>query len=453
MPVTRRERQIAELVAKGLSNREIAERLFISERTVESHVQQLLNKLDFRSRVQIAAWVASGGEAKAEPRPDRQRPLIPRRVIAVAGPVALLAVALIIGLLLSDVVSPPAKGGAGDIATVVGTGASGASVDGADPRATDLVRPLAVSISPAGTIYFIDGNRVRMLSGGRVVTLAGSVGAGDAGDGGPAGQALLASPQGLAVDPVGDVFIADTDNNRVRVVRPNGVIETAAGTGLPGYSGDGGPGRAARLDMPAGVAVGLGGAIFIADTGNNRVRRLGADGQITTVAGTGEDGYAGDGLPATDALLSAPIGLAVDQEGNLFIADTGNERVRRVDLAGVITTWAGDGVPGRAGDGAQATDAEVNLSAEPDASGGSIAVDGAGNLFLADTLNEVVRRVGLDGVIQTIAGNATAGFAGDGGPATSAELDSPLAVAVDDRGDAYIADAGNYRIREIRPPG
>ncbi|HUN38023.1 MAG TPA: hypothetical protein VMU95_39035 [Trebonia sp.] len=265
------------------------------------------------------------------------------------------------------------------------------------------------------------------------------------GNGGPATSATLNTPSAVAVDGKGDVYIADTENNMVREVTPNGVIRTIAGTGRPGYSGDGGPAADARLDNPSGLAVNAAGDLFIADTVNNVIREVTPNGIIRTIAGDpapGRDhrrggplggGYAGDGGPAADALLQHPQGLSTDTKGDLFIADTGNSVIREITTSGTIKTVAGQaGKFSDSGDGGKATSA--TLSAPTD-----VAVDAAGDLFIADTGNNALREVSAAGVISTLAGGNGEGNGGQGGPASSAQLDTPESVAVDSStGDVYV---------------
>jgi DNA-binding CsgD family transcriptional regulator/sugar lactone lactonase YvrE len=446
--LTRREREVASLVAQGLTNREIASRLFISERTAESHVEQLRGKLGFRSRGQVAAWVAAQGltiDRGAAPTdlPIR-RPIEPpageassprnrRRGYAAAAGIVLIAV-LLTGLALANGWFAPTTSPGPTIVTVAGTGLRAFSPDGGPAASAALVRPVAVAIGPRGEIYIAEGNRVRDVEpDGRITTVAGTGDAGRSGDGGPATLAELNAPQGLAVDSAGRVYIADTLNNRVRRVDSDGTIHTVAGTGEAGYAGDGRTAIEARLNLPTGVAIGFGDSVFIADTGNNVIRQLGVDGIIRTVAGTGEAGYGGEGGPALSADLHAPAGLAFDDEGNLYIADTLNERIRRVNVNGQIATVAGNGVAAYGGDGGQAIYAELNLATNPlEGIGQGIAVGPTGEVFIADGLNHRLRKLGLSGVITTVA-----------------RLNTPLGVAVDHHGAVYVADADGNRVVRI----
>ena len=277
--------------------------------------------------------------------------------------------------------------------------------------------------------------------------MAGSGTVGHSGDGGAALEAQLSSPEGVALDGAGNLYIADRGNHRIRKVDAAGVITTVAGTGTVGYSGDGGAATAARLNGPEGVAPDGAGNLYIADTGNHRIRKVDSAGVIATVAGTGTVGYSGDGGAATAARLNGPAGVAPDGAGNLYIADTSNQRIRKVDSAGVITTVAGSSTTGAfGGDGGAATAARLNTPA-------GVALDGAGNLYIADTLSDRIRKVDSAGVITTVAGTGTAGFSGDGGAATAAQLNTPEGVAPDGAGNLYIADKNNHRIRKVDTAG
>ncbi len=316
--------------------------------------------------------------------------------------------------------------------------------------AVGLASPGGVAVDRSGNVFIADtlAHRIRRVDAmtGDLTTLAGTGAVAFAGDGGPATSAVLSQPQCVAVDGLGNVYVADTGNNRVRRVdAATGVITTIAGTGVSGFSGDGGPAVSASLAYPQGVAVDGLGNIFVADTNNQRIRRVDAiTGVISTVAGTGTFGFAGDGGAAAGARLAYPQGVAVDGLGNLFIADSNNHRLRRVDAAtSVITTAAGDGANGFAGDDGAATSASLGAPR-------GVALDAAGNLYIADTGNQRIRRVdGGSGVITTVAGTGGAGFVGDGGPAANAGLWNPQGVAIDVLGNAYIADTANSRIRRV----
>ena len=338
----------------------------------------------------------------------------------------------------------------GTIVTAAGNGTAGYSGDNGPATAAELNDPYGVAVDAAGDLFIADtdNNVIREVvkATGDIITVAGNGTAGYSGDNGPATAAELNHPDGVAVDAAGDLFIADADNNVIReVVKATGDIITVAGNGTAGYSGDNGPATAAELNYPNGVAVDAAGDLFIADTGNNVIREVvKATGDIITVAGNGTAGYSGDNGPATAAELNYPTGVAVDAAGDLFIADTGNNVIREVVKAtGDIITVAGNGTAGYSGDNGPATAAELNC---PD----GVAVDAAGDLFIADTDNSVIREVvKATGDIITVAGNGTAGYSGDNGPATAAELDDPDGVAVDAAGDLFIADSDNNVIREV----
>ncbi len=343
----------------------------------------------------------------------------------------------------------------GVITTVAGNGTAGYSGDNGPATAAGLKYPSDVAVDAAGDLFIADtyDNRIREVnhSTGVITTVAGNgytSSDGEGGYSGDTGQATAAElnfPSGVAVNAAGDIFIADSFNNRIREVNhANGVITTVAGNGAEGYSGDNGPAAAAELSYPHGVAIDAAGDLFIADSSNARIREVShATGVITTVAGNGTGGYSGDNGPAAAAELYYPGGVAVDAVGDLFIGDTNNQRIREVNHAnGVITTVAG-GTIAYSGDAGLATAAQLY---QP----GGVAVDAAGDIFIADTYNQRIREVNhATGVITTVAGNGTQGYSGDNGPATAAELNNPASVAIDAAGDIFIADFSNNRIREV----
>jgi hypothetical protein len=300
-------------------------------------------------------------------------------------------------------------------------------------------------------------NGTNIPNGNGIISAVAAIGnqSGYGGDGGPATNAVLFDPAGVAADSFGDIFIDDQANNRIRMVNTNGIINTIAGIGPAGtsgsYSGDGGLATSAGLNLfnisfPSGVAVDGLGNVYIADVSNERIRKVNTNGVIITIAGTNTAGFSGDGGPAISALLKTPAGLAVDTSGDLFIADTGNNRIREIATNGIITTVAGTNSAGFAGDGGPAVDAKLNSPV-------GVAVDTAGNLFIADMSNNRVRQVSPDGIITTLAGTNIAGFSGDGGPATNASLNQPYGVAVDAYDDVFIADHRNARVRMVNIQG
>lgn len=280
-----------------------------------------------------------------------------------------------------------------------------------------------------------------------ITTVAGISTSGYSGDGGPAIAAQLYDPAGLAFDSNGNLFIADYFNHAVRKITvATGIITTIAGNGTTGYSGDGGLATLAQLSTPSGVAVDSKGDIYISDLGNRVLRRVdGATGIITTFAGTGALGYSGDGGPANLATFGFNLdGVAMDAHGNIYAVDGGNDVIRKIQAStGIITTFAGNGTPGFSGDGGAATLAQFNYP-------GSISFDQVGNAYISDEVpNERVRRVDSSGIVTTVVGNGTLGFCGDGGPPLSACLAHPEDTVTDSLGNFYIADLANNRIRKV----
>ena len=333
----------------------------------------------------------------------------------------------------------------GFITTVAGGGVG----DGGPATNAILDEPVSVTVDDSGNLYIGDygAHRIRKVApDGTISTVAGIGEQGFSGDGGPARAARLHFPAGTIVDASGNLYIADSLNATIRKVAPDGTISTVAGTGVPGYSGDGGPATAAMLTEPTDVALDVSGNLFIADYGGHTIRKVAPDGTISTVAGTGIPGFIGDGGPATAAQLSSPVGVVVDESGNLYIGDSDNHRIRKVAPDGTITTVAGTGQGGFSGDGGPATAASLLFP-------NFLALDASGNLYIADSENNRIRKVAPDGTILTVAGNGQDGFGGDGGPATDALIDDPIGVAVDASGNLYIADYGSDRIRKVAPDG
>ncbi|RSS60879.1 hypothetical protein EF912_08355 [Streptomyces sp. WAC07061] len=332
------------------------------------------------------------------------------------------------------------------IRTITGNGTRGFKGDGEAAVSAQLAHGFGIVVDRAGTIYFSDhGNhRVRKITvDGKVSTVAGSANGGRfAGDNAPAASAQLNWPRGVTVDATGNLYIADSNNHRIRKVTPDGTITTVAGAGTPGFDGDGGLATKARLNTPFAVAVDGDGALYIADYSNNRIRKVTPDGTITTVAGSATGGSRGDDGAATSAQLNRPHGVAVDGAGNLYIADSYNHRIRKVAPDGTITTAAGAGTPGSDGDGGLATKARINLPTD-------VAVDSTGALYIAEYSGHLVRKVAPDGTITTIAGTGTSGSGGDAGPAASAQLLNPLGLAVDGVDTLYITEYNGHRIRRI----
>ncbi|MBZ5579847.1 MAG: putative Ig domain-containing protein [Acidobacteriia bacterium] len=378
----------------------------------------------------------------------------------------------------------------GIISTVAGSGARGFSGDGGTATSAQFDQPTGVAVDLAGDLYVLDSinKRVRKVdTSGNINTIAGNGLFKFNGDGAIATSTFLDSPQGVTVDASGNLYISDNGNLRVRQVSPAGIVSTLAGTGVGGFSGDSGPSASAQIgDFTTDLRIDAGGNLLVADDNNGRVRKITPGGVITsavsginprsvaadaagniyiaqdfnntvikvdslgtrsTVAGTGVRGFSGDGGPATAAQLNGPRGVALDRAGNLYIVDSFNSRIRRVTPGGIITTLAGTGFSGFSGDGGPATSALVSGNVT------GIQTDAGGNVYIADTSNNRIRKIDLTGIITTVAGSGTFGYAGDGGPATSANLASPSTVEIDANGNLYIADTSNDRIREVLAPG
>ena len=327
------------------------------------------------------------------------------------------------------------------IHTIAGTGKPGHSGDGGRAVEAQLDFPVGVAVDHAGNLYIADffSQRIRRVDTARTIsTIAGIGEPGFRGDDGPAVEAQLAFPSGVAVNRDGNVYITDTGNHRLRRIDSQGTITTIAGTGEEGYGEDGGPAVEAQLVNPKGVAVDDSGNLYFGGYINYEIRRVDTTGTISSVAGSNEtdDGQGGEYRHSRDR------GLAVDGSGNVFIANIDNNYVRRVDTTGTVSVIAGTGEPGYGGDGGPAVAAQLNFPA-------GVALDRAGNLYIADTGNHRIRRVDTSGTITTIAGTGRPGYGGDGGPAVEAQLASPFALAVDSSDNLYFVDLGNYRIRVL----
>jgi sugar lactone lactonase YvrE/pimeloyl-ACP methyl ester carboxylesterase len=364
-------------------------------------------------------------------------------------------------MLTADVGACP-SGPPGTIITVAGNGIPGYSGDGGPATSAQLFASSGVVFDSDGNMFIADSrnNVIRRVDAVMhvITTIAGNGIQGSSGDGGPASSAQLNGPTHLTFDGVRNFYITDAGNARVRKVdAATRVITTVAGNGTPGFSGDGGPAINAQLNFPDAIALDGSGNLYIGDASNNRVRKVTlTTGVITTVAGNGTPGYGGDGGLATNAELQFPSRAVLDGAGNLYIADLQNNRVRRVDATtGVIVTVAGTGTAGYSGDGGPARSAELNGPL-------SVMVDTAGNLYIADVFNSRIRVVNTGttqitvaaltiqpGNIQTIAGNGIVGYQGDGGPATSAQLNIPTGLVLNSAGNLYFGDSGNNVVREV----
>ncbi len=339
----------------------------------------------------------------------------------------------------------------------LGTYNSGAGFAGDDspPTQAEFTFPVAIALDSQHNLYIADsGNyRIRKISGGKVNTIAGTGEVGYSGDGGPATSASFDIPYGVAVDPAGNVYLSDLHNQVVRQVNTQGVVNTYAGNNCCyGYFGDGIPATStsASLNQPVGLATDAAGNLYIGDSQDYRVRVVSPADIINSVAGgflgadPGTGAYGGDGGPAIPCDLNTPLGVAVDVNGNVYIADSENHRIRKVTPAGIITTVAGNGTAGLSGDGGPAVDAQLNRP-------WAVAVDAAGDIFIADYNNSRIRLVNAQGIISTIAGGYGPGYSGDGGPALQAMLNFPTGLALDTNGNLYVADSSNNVIRLLTP--
>jgi uncharacterized protein (TIGR03437 family) len=321
------------------------------------------------------------------------------------------------------------------ISTIAGVpGSPGYTGDFGPALAAGLNAPLYIAVDSKRNYYIADNTAgaIRKVAAGTgiITTIAGAGTRGFSGDGGPAIGAEFSFVQGLATDAAGNLYIADTGNSRIRIVDPAGDISTFAGTGARGWGGDGGAAADALLYWPAGLAVDAGGNLYIADYGNGTVRKVSTNGSINTIAGNGRVGFAvfkGDGGPANQASLGLPYSVAADESGEVFIADSGSSSIRKVGRNGIINT--------------------VVLQA----STAGIAADPSGNLFYSDYRNSVVVKLSPNGVVSTIAGTGGAGYSGDGGGAQYAQLNQPYGIAIDSSGDIYVADSANTVIRLMTP--
>jgi sugar lactone lactonase YvrE len=310
-----------------------------------------------------------------------------------------------------------------------------------------LLLPSAVAYDSAGDLFFVDTNRNQTFEvtlAGALTTIAGTGIQGFSGDSGPATNAELNAPQGIAIGPDNTIYIADTGNQRIRSIT-GGQITTIAGTGTRGFTGDGAAATTATLNIPTALAIDPQGALLLCDTANHRIRRI-STGIITTIAGTGTQGFSGDNSPATAAELDSPAGIASATDGHIILADTHNHRLRLITPTGIITTIAGTGTPGYSGDGSAATGAQLSLPR-------GISLDASGNILFADSNNQRIRSINAQGIITTIAGSGVQGLAPDGSASTATPINTPHAVAVSTFGSSVFAESPNHLIREVAANG
>ncbi len=334
------------------------------------------------------------------------------------------------------------------INTFAGSDISSYTGDGGPAIEAGLNGPNNIAVDAAGNIFIADlyHHCIRKIdSEGIITTIAGQGTVGSGGDGGPAVDAYLSWPSDIAIDTAGNIYIADRNNHRIRKIDNNGIITTIAGTGTGGDSGDNGPAVEAQLDRPYGVAVDYQGNVYIADTYNYRIRKIDTNGIITTIAGNGSMGTSGIDGPAIDAQIGYAYDVEIDAEGNVFFSSSFH-RIRKVDVSGILLNYAGSGsVGGSSGDGGPAVDARLN-------SPRGICLDSTGNLYISDYYNHKIRMIDVSGKINTVAGNGNGGFGGDGGAAISAELNYPIGVGIDKEGSLLIADNQNDRLRKVSHP-
>ena len=334
------------------------------------------------------------------------------------------------------------------ITTIAGNGTLGFYGDGSTASSAELNSPQSVAVDNSGNIYITDAgnNRIRKIdTSGIINTIAGNGTAGWSGDGGAATAASLFTPNSIAIDHLGNIYFTDGGNNVIRKINNSGIISTIGGDNYSGFSGDGGPATAAEIANPVGIKVDNIGNIYFCDLNNNRIRKIDTSGIISTIAGTGTAGYNGDDTAAVGAELNTPTGLGIDGAGDIYIADGGNNRVRMVNTSGIISTVAGNGISGYGGEGLVATATELYTPC-------AVEVDTIGNIYI--TMGGAgcrIRKVNTLGVITTIAGNGTPGWSGDGGAATVAEINWAWGLAVDQSENVYIADNYNSRVRKVTP--
>lgn len=344
------------------------------------------------------------------------------------------------------------NGSTGIIMTIAGNGAAGLTGNSGPATSAELNHPEGLALDPGGSVYIADTNNdmIRKVASGNIYDVAGTGVGGYAGDSGSATSAELDSPSGVGIDGDYNIYIADTLNNVVRkVLSSGGTISTFAGTGTPGFSGDGSSATSARLNGPTSISIATSGPVYIGDTLNNRIREVsGASKTISTIGGNGSESDSGQGAISTNSQLSSNTGVASDASGNLYFCDSNNNRVKEIVVStGNVINFAGTGIAGYSGDGGSATAARLDQPS-------GIAVDAAGDVYISDTENNVVREVAAgSGAISTVVGDGTRGYAGDGAPATQAELNGPSGLAFQSSGNLLVVDSGNSAVRLVSTSG
>ncbi len=338
----------------------------------------------------------------------------------------------------------------GYITTIAGNGVTQYIGDGYPANSLSLATPSGMCIDGAGNVLSTDfaSHRVRKITPtDSIYTIAATGVPGYSGDNGPATNAKMDRPYGIAIDTAGNLYIVDMYDDVVRkITKTTGTITTICGNGAGGFFGDNGPATAAHMEQPTGICIDGDGNLYIADKGNSRIRKMNTTtGIITTVAGNGTNGYGGDNGPATAAKLSNPVSVCIDNTTNdLYIADFNNHRIRIVDgTTGIITTFAGNGIAGYSGNAGPAVNAQLT---QPN----GVFMSKKGNLYVSDYGNNVVRIIDQFGIIGTVAGTGNYGYTGDNGPAPLCTFIGPLAVCTDDSDNLYIADGGNSAIRKVQ---
>jgi trimeric autotransporter adhesin len=337
------------------------------------------------------------------------------------------------------------------ITTVVGRG--GTFGDGGPATNAAIAQPFGIFMANNGNLYIADAghNRIRMVNIHGIITTVAGISpdglhdtGGYNGDNIQATAALLKRPTGITADGAGNIYIVDDDNFRIRRIDPTGIITTIAGTGISGYSGDNGPATNATIGNCASICLDAAGNIYFADIDNFVIRKINTSGIINTYAGTGTGGYSGDGNPATAAKIST-FHLCSDNSGNIYTAEYSSHCIRKIDRDGIITTIAGTGIEGYTPDGNMASGALLSLPS-------AVRVDITGNILFTEGGNFIVRKIAADGTLVTVAGDRTPGYSGDGGPATDAQLDAPIDVLEDLDGGIYICDFNNNVVQYISNP-